>query len=190
MILAMEEGQKKGGDKRWGLSQSAAIKIVDPDNPGRGGDHISLAIEVGEHPTPVAEMKRIYYKTSNRLGYREFSQIKGRDVLELHRMLHALGYWRKELEVFPDPPEYDIDPDLRKKDPAEFNKKRIEYRQKINAFHDEFSLFDNETVEAVDAFRREQKMDYQGNPEGLVDQRFIIAIKDAYYVHNKRKNSQ
>ena len=34
--------------------------MADPNNPGRGGDHIALAIEVGEHPEPVGEMKRIY----------------------------------------------------------------------------------------------------------------------------------
>src|SRR5688500_17195958 len=49
MILAMEAGQNKGGDRRFGNLQSAAIKIADPNNPGRGGDHIALAIEVGEH---------------------------------------------------------------------------------------------------------------------------------------------
>ena len=70
MILAMEAGQAKGGDSRWGNLQSAAIKVADPNDPGRGGDHITLAIEVGEHAEPVGEMKRIYYTTGRRLGYR------------------------------------------------------------------------------------------------------------------------
>ena len=47
MILAMEAGQSKGGDRRFGNLQSAAIKVADPNDPGRGGDHITLAIEVG-----------------------------------------------------------------------------------------------------------------------------------------------
>ena len=38
MILALEAGYAKGGDKRWGNLQSAAIKIADPNDPGRGGD--------------------------------------------------------------------------------------------------------------------------------------------------------
>ncbi|HQX83565.1 MAG TPA: DUF1028 domain-containing protein, partial [Vicinamibacterales bacterium] len=38
MILALEAGYAKGGDRRWGSLQSAAIKIADPNNPGRGGD--------------------------------------------------------------------------------------------------------------------------------------------------------
>ncbi|MBA2355265.1 MAG: DUF1028 domain-containing protein [Acidobacteria bacterium] len=101
MIRAIEAGQATGGDRRWGSLQSAAIKIADPNNPGRGGDHIALAIEVGEHPEPVAEMKRIYYATARKLGYRSFSRVEGNDVVELKRMLHALGYWRPGLAVFP-----------------------------------------------------------------------------------------
>src|SRR4029450_13226530 len=97
MILALEAGQAKGGDRRWGSLQSAAIKIADPNNPGRGNDHIALAIEVGEHPEPVAEMKRIYNPPARRLGYRSFSKVEGADVIELKRMLHALGYWRATL---------------------------------------------------------------------------------------------
>src|SRR5437763_12137708 len=87
MILAMEAGYAKGGDRRGGNLQSAAIKIADPNDPGRGNDHIALAIEVGEHPEPVAELKRIYYTTGRHLGYRSFSKVEGADVLELKRML-------------------------------------------------------------------------------------------------------
>src|SRR5213075_255060 len=121
MILALEAGYAKGGDKRWGNLQSAAIKIADPNDPGRGGDYIALAIEVGEHPEPVAEMKRIYYTTGRRLGYRSFSQIDGPDVIELKRMLHALGYWRPSLAAFPEAPASTNTSqmqELRKTDPA------------------------------------------------------------------------
>ena len=149
MILALEAGQAKGGDKRWGLLQSAAIKIADPKNPGRGGDFIALAIEVGEHAEPVAEMKRIYYATARRLGYRSFSRIEGPDVLELKRMLHAVGMWRPALEAFP------------------------ETTAGLN-------LFDEEAIAAVDKFRAAQNLNYQGNPPGLVDARFIEALRVAY----------
>src|SRR5437660_6229376 len=104
MILAMEAGYAKGGDRRWGNLQSAAIKVADPNDPGRGNDHITLAIEVGENLEPVTEMKRIYYTTGRRLGYRSFSRVEGPDVIELKRMLHAIGYWRPQLAAFPDPP--------------------------------------------------------------------------------------
>src|SRR5881275_3099956 len=101
MILAMEAGYGQGGDRRWGNLQSAAIKVADPKDPGRGNDHITLAIEVGEHAEPVAELKRIYYTTGRRLGYRSFSRIEGPDVIELKRMLHGVGYWRPSLAGFP-----------------------------------------------------------------------------------------
>jgi uncharacterized Ntn-hydrolase superfamily protein len=170
MILAMEAGQSKGGDRRFGNLQSAAIKIADPNNPGRGGDHIALAIEVGEHPEPVGEMKRIYYTTGRRLGYRTFSKIEGPDVIELKRMLHAVGYWRPSLGEFPAPPA---------------NTSPAEAKQAVAAYNREFGVFDDETIAAVDKFRADQKLNYQGNPPGLVDQRFVDALKAAYLAKRK-----
>jgi uncharacterized Ntn-hydrolase superfamily protein len=159
MILALEAGYAKGGDKRWGLLQSAAIKIADPNNPGRGGDHIALAIEVGEHANPVAEMKRIYLTTARRLGYREFSRVEGADVVELKRMLHALGLWKPALTAFPE-------------------------GEAARAMRD-LNVFDDETIAAVDKFRADNGMVYQGNAPGLVDARFIDALRTAYF--KKRK---
>ena len=157
MILALEAGQAKGGDRRWGSLQSAAIKIADPKNPGRGGDYIALAIEVGEHAEPVGEMKRIYYTTARRLGYRSFSRVEGADVVELKRMLHALGFWRPELAAFPDQPPREL------------------------------QLFDEEAIAAVDKFRAANGLNYQGSPAGLVDERFVQALRAAYL--KKRKGS-
>ena len=157
MILALEAGQSKGGDRRWGFLQSAAIKIADPKNPGRGGDYIALAIEVGEHPEPVGEMKRIYYTTARRLGYRTFSRIEGPDVVELKRMLHALGYWRPELASFPEGQQAQRD----------------------------LARYDDEAIAAVDKFRADKSMTYQGNPPGLVDERFIEALRAAYLARRK-----
>ncbi len=157
MILALEAGQAKGGDRRWGSLQSAAIKIADPKNPGRGGDYIALAIEVGEHAEPVGEMKRIYYTTARRLGYRAFSRVEGPDVLELKRMLHALGYWKPELATFPE----------GQPAPAGLNR------------------YDDDAIAAVDKFRAEKGLNYQGNPPGLVDARFIDALRAAYFAKKK-----
>jgi len=161
MILALEAGQAKGGDRRWGSLQSAAIKIADPKNPGRGGDYIALAIEVGEHAEPVAEMKRIYYTTARRLGYRAFSRIEGPDVIELKRMLHALGYWKPELTTFPE--------GQGQQAPQGLNLNR----------------YDDETIAAVDKFRTDKSLNYQGTPPGLVDARFIDALRAAYYAKKK-----
>jgi uncharacterized Ntn-hydrolase superfamily protein len=188
MILAMEAGQAKGGDRRFGNLQSAAIKIADPNDPGRGGDHIALAIEVGEHAEPVGEMKRIYYTTGRRLGYRGFSKVEGPDVIELKRMLHALGYWRPALAVFPDPPPNANSPKiqaLRTADPDAFQKAMADAKQRSAAYTREFAVYDDEAVAAVDKFRADKGLNYQGNPPGLVDQRFVDALKAAYL--EKRK---
>jgi uncharacterized Ntn-hydrolase superfamily protein len=183
MILAMEAGQSKGGDRRFGNLQSAAIKIADPNNPGRGGDHIALAIEVGEHAEPVGEMKRIYYTTGRFLGYRTFSRIEGADVVELKRMLHTLGYWRPSLAAFPDPPPNANSPkmqELRKTNPAAYEKAIAEAKHRSAGYTREYATFDDETIAAVDKFRADKSINYQGNPPGLVDQRFVEALKSAY----------
>ncbi len=191
MILAMEAGQAKGGDRRWGNLQSAAIKIADPNNPGRGGDHIALAIEVGEHAEPVGEMKRIYYTTARRLGYRSFSGVTGPDVVELKRMLHAVGYWRPTLGAFPTEPPNANNPkmrELQKTDKAQYDKLMAESRQLSQDYTRDFATFDEETIAAVDKFRDDKNLNYQGNPPGLVDERFVAALRAAYY--DKKKQSK
>jgi uncharacterized Ntn-hydrolase superfamily protein len=189
MILALEAGQAKGGDSRWGNVQSAAIKVADPNNPGRGNDHISLAIEVGEHPEPVGEMKRIYYTTARRLGYRSFSRIEGTDVIELKRMLHTLGYFRPSLATFPDPPPNANSPkmqELRKANPAAYEKAIAEAKQASGSYTRDYAVFDEEAIAAVDKFRADRKLNFAGNPPGLVDQRFVDAVRAAYF--EKRKS--
>jgi uncharacterized Ntn-hydrolase superfamily protein len=164
MILALEAGQAKGGDRRWGSLQSAAIKIADPNTPGRGGDNIALAIEVGEHPEPVGEMKRIYMTTQRRLGYRSFSRIEGPDVVELKRMLHALGFWRPELTAFPEPQGG---------------------RGGGQGAANDLGRYDDETIAAVDKFRAANNLSWQGNPPGLVDQKMIEILKAQYLAKRK-----
>ena len=190
MILALEAGQAKGGDRRWGNLQSAAIKIADPNDPGRGGDYIALAIEVGEHPEPVAEMKRIYHTTGRHLGYRSFSRVEGQDVIELKRMLHALGYWRPALTAFPDPPPSINTPkmqELRKSDPAQYEKAAGDSRRASGDYARDYGRYDDETIAAVDKFRADHHLDYQGDPPGFVDARFIDALKAAYVEARKQR---
>jgi uncharacterized Ntn-hydrolase superfamily protein len=183
MILALEAGYAKGGDRRWGNLQSAAIKIADPNDPGRGNDYIALAIEVGEHADPVGEVKRIYYTTGRRLGYRSFSHIDGADVIELKRMLHALGYWRPTLAAFPDsPPPTNTRQmqDLRRTNPAQYDKMIEESRRVSAAFARDYAHYDAEAIAAVDKFRADRNLSYQGNPAGLVDARLVEALRAAY----------
>jgi uncharacterized Ntn-hydrolase superfamily protein len=191
MILAMEAGQSKGGDRRWGNLQSAAIKIADPNNPGRGGDFIALAIEVGEHAEPVGEMKRIYYTTGRRLGYRSFSRVDGPDVIELKRMLHAVGYWRPTLKAFPEAPastDNEKMRELRKTNPAEAEKLTAESRRLSQEYTREFAQYDEETIAAVDKFRADRSLNYAGNPAGLVDDRLVQALRAAFI--EKRKTAK
>jgi uncharacterized Ntn-hydrolase superfamily protein len=183
MIRALEAGYAKGGDRRWGNLQSAAIKIADPNDPGRGGDFISLAIEVGEHADPVGEMKRIYLTTGRRLGYRSFSQIEGPDVIELKRMLHAVGYWRPSLAAFPEaPPSTNTEKmrQLRTSDPAQYDKVVAESRKATTDYNRDYGQFDADTIAAVDKFRADHKLDYQGDAPGLVDARLVDALRAAY----------
>jgi uncharacterized Ntn-hydrolase superfamily protein len=181
LILALEAGHAKGGDKRWGLTQSAAIRVADPSDPGRGGDHISLSIDVGEHENPIAEMKRIYYRTARRLGYRSFSEVRGADVVELKRMLHALGYWRKELAAFPEAPKFTVDRNLMRTDPKKFQEGADAYSKVAQAYDEQFALYDAEAMEAVDRFRKDHGLQYEGTAKGLVDERLVNALRAKYY---------
>ncbi|MBA3270219.1 MAG: DUF1028 domain-containing protein [Acidobacteria bacterium] len=189
MILAMAAGQSKGGDRRWGNLQSAAIKVADPNTPGRGGDNIALAIDVGEHVEPVAEMKRIYLTTGRVLGYRQFSRVEGTDVVDLKRMLHALGYWRPALAAFPEAPQGGNNnqrlAELRKSDPAAADKLQAESRRIAQEYQREYAVYDDEAMASVDKFRADKGLNYQGNPVGLVDERVIDALRAAYLTKRK-----
>lgn len=186
LILALEAGHAKGGDKRWGLLQSAAIRVADPNDPGRGGDRISLAIDVGEHENPIAEMKRIYYRTARRLGHRSFSEVRGSDVIELKRMLHALGYWRKDLKTFPDAPKFTADRGLMRTDPKKFQEAVDAYSKVAQEYESEYAVYDAEAMEAVDRFRKEHGLQYEGTAKGLVDERLVSALREKYYAATRR----
>lgn len=181
LILALEAGQARGGDKRWGYLQSAALRVADPDNPGRGGDHLAVSIDVGEHPEPVAELKRIYATTGRRLGYRSFSRVEGDDVVELKRMLHALGYWRPKMKAFPKEPEFDFPQEQRRTDPEGFQAYVADYRKKAKDYTERYAVYDAEAVAAVDAWREENGMVYEGNAPGLVDARLVDRLRAAYH---------
>ena len=187
LILALEAGHAKGGDKRWGNLQSAAIRVADPNDPGRGGDHISLSIDVGEHADPIAELKRIYYTTARRLGYRDFSEVRGSDVIELKRMLHTLGYWRSDLDECPSPPRFAADRQLMRTDPKKFQQQVAEWRKEAEAYETAYAIYDAEAMEAVERFRKEMKLDYEGTPRGLVDQRLVSALRARFYEAKKAK---
>ena len=163
--------------------------MADPRDPGRGGDYLSVSIDVGEHANPVEELKRVYRATSQRLGYRSFSEVKGRDVVELKRMLHALGFWRPELTEFPKEPALRRDLGLMRRDPERFQRETDAQQQALSSFLDEYGAFDLPAVEAVDAFRKAKGLDFQGNPRGLVDDRLVEALRAAYHARQRGAES-
>ena len=100
LIAAMEAGQAIGGDRRHGRMQSAAVIVTDPrDGMARRDDGQTVHINVCEHPTPVAEMRRVYDTVSGTLGYRTLQQQAGSDVWQVKLIMHALGYYRPEEET-------------------------------------------------------------------------------------------
>jgi uncharacterized Ntn-hydrolase superfamily protein len=95
LIEALMAGQRVGGDRRVGRLQSAAVIVADPrEGMSRRLDGQTVHINVCEHPTPVAELRRIYDTVSGTLGYRELSQPSGNDVWQVKLIMHALGYYR------------------------------------------------------------------------------------------------
>ena len=114
LIEALAAGQALGGDSRAGRLQSAAVVVADP-RPGnsRRPDQVSTDINVCEHPTPVAELRRIWNSISQTLGYRELRRFAGNDVWQLRVMLHAAGYYRPEAAEIPrDGPSQSYTADL------------------------------------------------------------------------------
>lgn len=108
LIEALAAGQAAGGDARKGRLQSATVLVADPrEGVSRRPDGQTVHINVCEHPTPVAELRRIYDTVSGTLGFRTLQQMAGADVLQLKIALHALGYFRPEVQ------ELEIDRDSR-----------------------------------------------------------------------------
>ena len=63
--------------------------------------------------------------------------------------------------------------ELRKTDPAAFEKAQTEARRLAADYKRDYAQFDDETIAAVDKFRAGQDLNYQGNPPGLVDERLV-----------------
>ncbi len=167
IIAAMEAGQKAGGDKRTGQKQSAALIVADPRRRHMDGSNISINIQVAEHAEPVGELRRQYDTIRQRLGYRTFRLIEGRDVAQLKTWLHGLGYFRKDT-------------------PAD------EVAAYVHGAPGR--IFDLETAEAVDQFRKAQKLpvssDGLGHARGVVDDDFIRFLRTAHIENLKKVNAE
>jgi uncharacterized Ntn-hydrolase superfamily protein len=95
LLDALAAGEAAGGDARRGFRQSASLLVSDGTESSTADPRrLAVNIEVCEHPSPVAELTRVYRTISETLGYRDLQQFYGRDVIQLKYMLHALGYFR------------------------------------------------------------------------------------------------
>jgi uncharacterized Ntn-hydrolase superfamily protein len=140
LIGALAAGQAAGGDARKGRLQSAAVIVADErQGVSRRPDGVTANINVCEHPSPVAELRRIYETISNTLGYRTLEQFSGSDVWQLRVILHALGYYRPELPSIPT------------------NSETMAYSEDLVAAVDTFRVAEGLSTSAL------------GSPRGLVD---------------------
>lgn len=113
LVAAMEAGQAQGGDARHGRIQSAAVMVTDPrEGMARRPDGQTVFIHVCEHPTPVAEMRRIHDTVAAALGHRTLQAFRGSDVAQLKVLLNLLGYFRAGLDSLPDEGLTDFDPEV------------------------------------------------------------------------------
>ena len=77
--------------------------------------------------------------------------------------------------------------ELQKTDRAQYDKLIAESRRVSQDYTRDYGQYDAEAIAAVDKFRADHKLDYQGNPAGLVDARLIDALKSAYLEKKKKR---
>jgi uncharacterized Ntn-hydrolase superfamily protein len=98
LLAALEAAQAEGGDIRG--KQSAAILIVPPESTGRPYLDKTMDLRVEDHPTPVAELRRL---VTVQRAY-EFMN-KGDEFLAVGDNAAALAAYGKAVELLPDNPE-------------------------------------------------------------------------------------
>ncbi|MFP5247950.1 MAG: hypothetical protein ACLGH0_14750, partial [Thermoanaerobaculia bacterium] len=73
------------------------------------------------------------------------------------------------------------DRSLMRTNPAKFQEQIDAYSKKAREYDEQFAVYDAEAMEAVDAFRKANDLDFEGNPKGLVDERFVKVLREQYY---------
>ena len=76
---------------------------------------------------------------------------------------------------------YELSGNFTAEDMRAFLERLEVYRKAATAYDAAWALFDDEAITAVDAFREAHGLVYPGNPRGLVDERFVEALRTAYY---------
>ena len=94
-MAALQAGQTGGGDRRG--QQSAALLVVRAGGGYGGFDDRYVDISVYDHPTPIAELERLY--AIHRLTYfrsdpDQLVTIETAIANELQQILHARGFYK------------------------------------------------------------------------------------------------
>lgn len=104
LIASLEAGEIAGGDRRG--KQSAAILVVREKGGYLGESDKYVDLRVDDHPDPIKELKRLFNLLDSsrlyRLGSRELFLTPQRDVKEIQRVLAQLGFYRGEIDGFPN----------------------------------------------------------------------------------------
>lgn len=95
LLAALQAGQASGGDRRG--QQSAALLVVRSGGGYGGFDDRYVNISVYDHPTPIAELERLY--AIHRLTYfrsdpQQLVKIDTAIANELQQMMHARGFYK------------------------------------------------------------------------------------------------
>lgn len=95
LLAALHAGQASGGDRRG--QQSAALLVVRAGGGYGGFDDRYVDISVYDHPTPIAELERLY--AIHRLTYfrsdpEQLARIDTAIANELQQMMRARGFYK------------------------------------------------------------------------------------------------
>jgi uncharacterized Ntn-hydrolase superfamily protein len=94
MILALEAGQKAGGDIRG--KQSAAIIIVPAKSEGKPWDERTVDLRVDDNPEPIKELHRLY---NVQVAYQHMNN--GDLAVEKNDMTTAMNEYNEAMKLFP-----------------------------------------------------------------------------------------
>jgi uncharacterized Ntn-hydrolase superfamily protein len=95
LLAALEAAQREGGDIRG--KQSAALLIVSGTNTGRPWVDRIFDLRVEDHPTPVAELRRLVTLAR---AYRKLNE--GDEWMTQNDIAHAMEAYRAATSIVPD----------------------------------------------------------------------------------------
>jgi len=98
LLAALEAAQREGGDIRG--KQSAAIVIVKAESTGRPYADKTMDLRVEDHPTPVAELRRL---VDVHRAYEHMNA--GDEHMAVNDLDGALASYGKAASILPDNPE-------------------------------------------------------------------------------------